>query len=210
MPTALCLRWHPAATQKSVGPAIVFPGGVSERPKEHASKACEGATPPWVQIPPPPQQRPGGVPAGYRPQRRLQGCIDGRTPRQRTSQRASCWRTPGVLGVHGECDVPAPAPGVPAERCRVSRRRREDAKGPAARAVRTCPPFVRSAVRAVRTSLATDRKRSWSRLLQKRPHRFAAFVVRAGAPLVGQRGDDAEPATAWVAAVGLLDRGQMW
>jgi excisionase family DNA binding protein len=29
-------------------------GGVSERPKEHASKACEGATPPWVQIPPPP------------------------------------------------------------------------------------------------------------------------------------------------------------
>ena len=29
-------------------------GGVSERPKEHASKACVGATPPWVQIPPPP------------------------------------------------------------------------------------------------------------------------------------------------------------
>ena len=29
-------------------------GGVSERPKEHASKACEGASPPWVQIPPPP------------------------------------------------------------------------------------------------------------------------------------------------------------
>ncbi len=27
---------------------------MSERPKEHASKACEGATPPWVQIPPPP------------------------------------------------------------------------------------------------------------------------------------------------------------
>src|SRR5690606_37287647 len=25
-----------------------------ERPKEHASKACEGASPPWVQIPPPP------------------------------------------------------------------------------------------------------------------------------------------------------------
>src|SRR3954462_6978193 len=38
-------------------------GGVSERPKEHASKACEGATPPWVQIPPPPpnaQGRAGG------------------------------------------------------------------------------------------------------------------------------------------------------
>jgi hypothetical protein len=35
---------------------------VSERPKEHASKACEGATPPWVQIPPlPPLSR--GSPA---------------------------------------------------------------------------------------------------------------------------------------------------
>src|SRR5690348_4066897 len=32
----------------------LFGGGVSERPKEHASKACEGATPPWVQVPPPP------------------------------------------------------------------------------------------------------------------------------------------------------------
>jgi tRNA(adenine34) deaminase len=29
-------------------------GGVSERPKEHASKACVGASQPWVQIPPPP------------------------------------------------------------------------------------------------------------------------------------------------------------
>ena len=29
-------------------------GGVSEWPKEHASKACVGETPPWVQIPPPP------------------------------------------------------------------------------------------------------------------------------------------------------------
>ena len=29
-------------------------GVVSERPKEHASKACEGASPPWVQIPPAP------------------------------------------------------------------------------------------------------------------------------------------------------------
>jgi hypothetical protein len=27
---------------------------VSERPKEHASKACVGETQPWVQIPPPP------------------------------------------------------------------------------------------------------------------------------------------------------------
>ena len=29
-------------------------GGVSERPKERASKARVGATSPWVQIPPPP------------------------------------------------------------------------------------------------------------------------------------------------------------
>src|SRR4051794_36354942 len=39
-------------------------GGVSERPKEHASKACEGVTPPWVQIPPPPL---GGVHESARP-----------------------------------------------------------------------------------------------------------------------------------------------
>ena len=35
-------------------PCKVRSGGVSERPKEHASKACVGETPPWVQIPPPP------------------------------------------------------------------------------------------------------------------------------------------------------------
>src|SRR4029077_10311349 len=37
-----------------IGGGTLCDGGVSERPKEHASKACEGATPPWVQIPPPP------------------------------------------------------------------------------------------------------------------------------------------------------------
>ena len=53
------------------GAPVVFPdpprtsgnlsgGGVSERPKEHASKACEGASPPWVQIPPPPPVSPRG------------------------------------------------------------------------------------------------------------------------------------------------------
>src|SRR4051794_1362595 len=36
------------------GSGTLVRGGVSERPKEHASKACVGATPPWVQIPPPP------------------------------------------------------------------------------------------------------------------------------------------------------------
>ncbi len=33
---------------------IVISGGVSERPKERASKARVGETQPWVQIPPPP------------------------------------------------------------------------------------------------------------------------------------------------------------
>jgi hypothetical protein len=33
---------------------IVAHGGVSERPKERASKARVGETQPWVQIPPPP------------------------------------------------------------------------------------------------------------------------------------------------------------
>jgi hypothetical protein len=37
------------------GSSNLTPGGVSERPKEHASKACVGETPPWVQIPPPPR-----------------------------------------------------------------------------------------------------------------------------------------------------------
>jgi hypothetical protein len=33
---------------------ILVGGAVSERPKEHASKACVGESPPWVQIPPAP------------------------------------------------------------------------------------------------------------------------------------------------------------
>jgi hypothetical protein len=37
------------------GSSNLTPGGVSERPKEHASKACVGESPPWVQIPPPPR-----------------------------------------------------------------------------------------------------------------------------------------------------------
>ena len=41
-------------SSRAGGSGKVSPGGVSERPKEHASKACVGVTPPWVQIPPPP------------------------------------------------------------------------------------------------------------------------------------------------------------
>ena len=37
-------------------------GGVSERPKENASKAFVGASPPRVQIPPPPPRRDPGTP----------------------------------------------------------------------------------------------------------------------------------------------------
>ena len=44
--------FRPARTSGTSG------GGVSERPKENASKAFVGASPPWVQIPPPP-------PAGF-------------------------------------------------------------------------------------------------------------------------------------------------
>src|SRR5689334_13719058 len=47
---------RPAGAISSGRPAAstLLRGGVSERPKEHASKACDGATRPWVQIPPPP------------------------------------------------------------------------------------------------------------------------------------------------------------
>lgn len=38
------------------GSCKLFPGTVSERPKDHVSKTCVGATPPWVQIPPVPPQ----------------------------------------------------------------------------------------------------------------------------------------------------------
>src|ERR1700754_3593377 len=37
------------------GSSNLLRGGVSERPKEHASKACEGLRPPRVQIPSPPR-----------------------------------------------------------------------------------------------------------------------------------------------------------
>jgi hypothetical protein len=49
---------------------------VSERPKEHASKACEGSRPPWVQIPPPPPNV-GGISAGQRFVRTLTYDSDG-------------------------------------------------------------------------------------------------------------------------------------
>ena len=40
-------------------PCNLSRGGVSERPKERASKARVGATSPWVQIPPPPPSSKG-------------------------------------------------------------------------------------------------------------------------------------------------------
>ena len=58
-------------------------GGVSERPKEHASKACEGSRPPWVQIPPPP-------PAGHL---REQIRRTTRTPQVRVVQSGSACRS---------------------------------------------------------------------------------------------------------------------
>ena len=47
-------------------PCNLLRGGVSERPKERASKARVGATSPWVQIPPPPPSS-KGYPAGGAP-----------------------------------------------------------------------------------------------------------------------------------------------
>ncbi len=44
----------------AAGSCSLHGGGVSEWPKEHASKACEGSRPPRVQIPPPP---PAGIDA---------------------------------------------------------------------------------------------------------------------------------------------------
>ena len=43
-----------AARRPHDPPCTLLRGGVSERPKERASKARVGATSPWVQIPPPP------------------------------------------------------------------------------------------------------------------------------------------------------------
>ena len=55
-------------------------GGVSERPKEHASKACVGVTSPWVQIPPPPPRGPDetrGLGLTKPPERVLRGAHAG-------------------------------------------------------------------------------------------------------------------------------------
>ncbi len=49
-------------------------GGVSERPKERASKARVGATSPWVQIPPPPPRGPDETRA-LRLRNPLTGCL---------------------------------------------------------------------------------------------------------------------------------------
>src|SRR4029078_7840831 len=55
-------------------------GGVSERPKENASKAFVGASPPRVQIPPPPPI--GGLRAGQRREGWRPRCApDRRDPR---------------------------------------------------------------------------------------------------------------------------------
>ena len=55
-------------------------GGVSERPKEHASKACVGVTSPWVQIPPPPPRGPDetrGLGLTKPPERVPEGAFSG-------------------------------------------------------------------------------------------------------------------------------------
>jgi hypothetical protein len=57
--TACGGRPGPGCHHGPPGSCKLFPGTVSERPKDHVSKTCVGATPPWVQIPPvPPQKTP--------------------------------------------------------------------------------------------------------------------------------------------------------
>src|SRR5258706_3698379 len=53
LPGSPATRGIPARCRRSPSGTLLG-GGVSEWPKEHASKACEGVTPPRVQIPPPP------------------------------------------------------------------------------------------------------------------------------------------------------------
>ena len=75
---------RPAPSRRRPESGTLPGGGVSERPKEHASKACEGATPPWVQIPPPPPAKSlPYVPRGRRPQEPP----PRRTPRRRARVR---------------------------------------------------------------------------------------------------------------------------
>ncbi len=55
-----------AIVRRGSGASTLVRGGVSERPKEHASKACVGASPPRVRIPAPPPVTSGDVPR-FRP-----------------------------------------------------------------------------------------------------------------------------------------------
>ena len=59
---------------------------MSERPKEHASKACVGASQPWVQIPPPPPGQPAtaATPSG--------GPVRGVPPGGVAALRAGLWQ----------------------------------------------------------------------------------------------------------------------
>ena len=50
---------HPSRAEHRAGYVRLPLGTVSERPKEHVSKTCDGASHPWVQIPPvPPKKKP--------------------------------------------------------------------------------------------------------------------------------------------------------
>ena len=95
-------------------------GGVSERPKEHASKACEGVTPPWVQIPPPPPRRRGdpgmlfrgvalrliGDAAGFG-RRAEERARDGSHRHRHAKGRPPCFRVaPRVVRRHSQAVLP--------------------------------------------------------------------------------------------------------
>ncbi len=69
-------------------------GGVSERPKEHASKACDGASHPWVQIPPPPPTV-GDIPAGQQACGVSPKCAPDASGHRNGHGSSREWATPG-------------------------------------------------------------------------------------------------------------------
>ena len=110
---ALLPASSPAAapiSSQPVGSGSLSGGGVSERPKEHASKACVGVTPPWVQIPPPPPHRnpPGALRPGVSCWRVARGAgrsnhVGRRFPRPGSDPRCQARVWPAARGSRPSC-----------------------------------------------------------------------------------------------------------
>src|SRR5207244_1525336 len=122
-------------SQTNAGTGTLVGGGVSERPKENASKAFVGASPPRVQIPPPPP-----VPTSLH---------NGRTPVPPSGRT-------GVLRWGSRCDparlTARGPPGAGVEDRRVDHR-------PRRRERQDWPPSGRAAVRIAITTCRAGRGR---------------------------------------------------